>query len=990
MINQILNNRFRITDKLSEKGGFGITYIAQDLQTKIDCVVKELRFQQNNYEKIKELFEREAKFLQILGVNDQIPTFLDYFHENQQFYLVQEFIEGNPLTDELDQGNIFSENQVIQLLQNILEPLKFVHQKQIIHRDLKPDNLIRRKKDNKIVLIDFGAVKKIATQMGFHPATQIFTLGYASEEQMRGNPQYSSDIYSLGMIAIHALTGIPPVINNLDNSLNLKYIWHNQFKTKINPQFATILDRMIQDNWQNRYQNATEVLQELQIFISLNQSNNQSNNQFNNQSNNNQTVECPACLAENPPNSTYCLTCGYTFPSTSPSPISSTHHLQSNTFLKQGTYKIEKTLGEGGFGITYQGIYTPNNAVVAIKELFPEKSARQGNSIMWANSISPQEKQQQIYKFKLEASNQQKCNHPNIPKVYDWFDENNTVYIVMEFITGKSLFQILQTEGVLSEAQVKKYFIQVAEALQIIHDNNFLHRDIKPDNIIINHQDQAVLIDFGAAKEFIAGQTRLMTQILTKGYAPLEQYSEKSKRFPATDIYALCASMYELLTGELPAEATDRMQGLLQGSDTLISPRQINPKISFLMEKVILIGMKINVSERLQSAEKLIEILRKGIIIDPVHEKAREFVKNKQLMEAIQAYESCIINDPNNSEIAIELALVQVHLNQNKAEIDAEKAIALNPQDGRGYGVLGLVKCRQEKWQEAVTFLEKAVSLSPQELWIKSNFAWALGKIQNWQKAENIIDQVLQIDNNCAFALGVKSWIAVNQKQWQIAVGSATKTILFCQQNPSNDHQEIQKWVYPHLVFAFDQAPKLNQNTQNIEHKRLEEFIKYFPQESFAWGFKAWKQAKEGLYNEAITSFNQIINQSNIEDWILINYGIIQEYLNHISEAISLYEKVNQNALSLFRLGTLSGRLGQWQNAKKYLEQSIKLQPNYAQAYHNLGWVLLHIKTPDGTIEYHQDLLTNYRQAVDFYSQQNQMNFVQKIKQNFQSAGLTI
>ncbi|GEM_PF-450223 len=967
MINQLLKSRYQIINKLSEKGGFGITYIAQDLQTKIDCVVKELRFQYNDHDKAKELFEREAKSLQILGIHDQIPTFIDYFHENQQFYLVQEFIDGFPLTDELDQGNIFNENQVIQLLQNILEPLTFVHQKQIIHRDLKPDNLIRRKKDNKIVLIDFGAVKKIATQMGFHPATQIYTKGYAPSEQYIGNPQYSSDIYALGVIAIQALTGVPKIDSIIDENTN-QIIWKNQ--VKISQELANILDKMIQDNWQNRYQNANEVLQVLKPLISP-------------------PVECPACLAENPPNSAYCLICGYTLSIPNPSPIS-THHLKPNTLLKQGTYKIEKTLGEGGFGITYQGIYTPNNAVIAIKELFPEKSARQGNSIMWANSISPQEKQQQIYKFKLEASNQQKCNHPNIPKVYDWFDENNTVYIVMEFITGKSLFQILQTEGILAEERVKKYSIQVTEALIIIHKNNFLHRDIKPDNIIINHQDQAVLIDFGAAKEFIAGQTRLMTQILTKGYAPLEQYSEKSKRFPATDIYALCASMYELLTGELPAEATDRMQGLLQGSDTLIPPRQINPKISPFMEKVILIGMKINVSERWQTAKKLNQTLRDRRIIDPAHEKAREYVKNNQLVEAIQAYESCIINDPNNGEIALELALVQIHLNHNKAEIYAEKAIDLNPQDGRGYGVLGLVKCRQEKWQEAVTFLEKAVSLSPQEVWINANFAWALGKINNWQKAETIIDKTLQIDQNCTFALGVKSWIAVNQKQWQIAVGSATKTILLCQQNPLNDHQEIQKWVYPHLVFAFDQSPKINQNTQNIEQKRLEEFIKYFPQEPFAWGFKAWKQAKEGLYNEAVTCFNQIINQPNIDDWILINYGIIQEYLNNIQGAISLYEKVNQNAFSLFRLGTLSGRLGQWQNAKNYLEKAIKLQPNYAEACHNLGWVLLNIKTSDGTIEYHQDLWTNYRQAVDFYSQKNQINFVQNIKQSFQSAGLTI
>lgn len=276
--------------------------------------------------------------------------------------------------------------------------------------------------------------------------------------------------------------------------------------------------------------------------------------------------------------------------------------LAQGQLLKNGQYQIQSLLGQGGFGITYKGIYVANGAKVAIKELWPQ-GAREGTQVTWPPSVSPQEKVQQIHSFLVEAANQYQCQHSNIAKVYDYFEENNTAYIVLEFVAGKSLLKILEEEKVLDEPRIKKYFLQIADALRVIHNNNFMHRDIKPDNILIDHNDNAMLIDFGAAREFIAGQTKKLTIILTPGYAPLEQYSTKSKRFPATDIYAFCASMYELLTGQLPIEASQRIQ---VSPDPLIPLRQVNPQISESIEQIILKGMKIKIQERFQSAEDLI------------------------------------------------------------------------------------------------------------------------------------------------------------------------------------------------------------------------------------------------------------------------------------------------------------------------------------------------------------------------------------------------
>lgn len=709
------------------------------------------------------------------------------------------------------------------------------------------------------------------------------------------------------------------------------------------------------------------------------------------------TIQCPACLENNPIGTNNCQICGYPLEifyldndkkndqNTNNTINFSPHHLKSNTLLLNGRYQIKETLGEGGFGITYKGIYLKNNVIVAIKELWPEKSARVDNNVIWSFNIFPQEKQLQIRKFKLEADNQKKCIHPNIPKIYDCFEENNTIYIVMEFIEGKSLLKIIENEGILSESRVKKYFIQVAEALKVIHQNNFLHRDIKPENIIINPQDQAILIDFGATKEFIDGITSTMSTVLTRGYAPYEQYSTKSKRFTATDFYALCASMYELLTGKLPQDAAERVDSILHngGKDSLISPRQIRPEISPLMENIILTGMRIKVEERFQNAEELIKALQ-GNFLSPLHKKAQDFMAQNDLIEAIKAYENCLQNEPNNSQAMVELALVQIHVNPSQAEITANKAIKLNSHDGRIYGILGLMSCRQGNWQKAVSDLQKAYQLAPQQGWIKSNLAWGLGKMGKWQEAEMVINEALSLDNDCTFSLGVKAWILMQQKQWKQAIPPATQAIFKSKQLNSRNSKELQGWVYPILIFALKHAI-ITKDAQDVERK-IDDFCQQIPDNGYSWGLKGWQLAKDGKLNEAINYFQKATSFSSFPSWVLINQGITQEKLNQPKNAINTYtqyqQKFNDNYLVYFRLGTLSANQKQWLNAQAYLEKVIKLNPNYAPSYHNLAWVLLNIRTVDGDIENSRKVIANYRQAISLYSAKNSLYAIQ-LKKKF-------
>ncbi|MEH1863876.1 MAG: serine/threonine protein kinase [Nostoc sp.] len=266
MIGKLLDHRYQVIRVLA-MGGFGQTYIAQDTRRPGNpiCVVKHLKpgTDPRVFDTAKRLFNSEAETLEKLGNHDQIPRLLAYFDENQEFYLVQEYIEGHTLAEELTPGKRWSESQVIQLLQEVLEILEFVHSQGVIHRDIKPDNIIRRASDNKLVLVDFGAVKQLRTQMvivgGQASATVVIgTPGYMPTEQGQGKPRPNSDIYSLGIIAIQALTGLLPTALQEDPETG-EIIW--QQSINVNYRLAAVLTKMVRYHFKDRYQNATEALQ---------------------------------------------------------------------------------------------------------------------------------------------------------------------------------------------------------------------------------------------------------------------------------------------------------------------------------------------------------------------------------------------------------------------------------------------------------------------------------------------------------------------------------------------------------------------------------------------------------------------------------------------------------------------------------------------------------------------------------------------------------
>ena len=259
-----LGGRYKIIGELGA-GGFGQTFMAEDLHLPghPQCVVKQLKPQVSDASSLqtaRRLFDIEAQVLYKLGNHDQIPRLLAHFEDNQEFYLAQELIEGEPLTHEL-RGQPWPEVRVIALLQDLLHVLAFVHQQQVSHRDIKPSNLIRRRRDGRIVLIDFGAVKQVSTQVvnrqsGQTKTISIGTQGYTPKEQLGGNPRFSSDIYATGIVGIHALTGIHPRRLH-ENTETGEIEWH-QHITQVSPELVAILDCMVRYDFRMRYPTAKE------------------------------------------------------------------------------------------------------------------------------------------------------------------------------------------------------------------------------------------------------------------------------------------------------------------------------------------------------------------------------------------------------------------------------------------------------------------------------------------------------------------------------------------------------------------------------------------------------------------------------------------------------------------------------------------------------------------------------------------------------------
>lgn len=266
----LLRRRYRIQQQLG-RGGFGKTYLAVDedrLQAK--CVIKQFSPQlkgTDSMEKAVRLFEQEAVRLNELGEHPQIPALLAYFEQDKRLYLVQQFVEGKTLVQELAEQGAFSEQKIREVLAGILPTLQFVHAHNVIHRDITPANIIRRDSDGKLVLIDFGVAKLLTENTFGLPGTKIGTEGYAPIEQLRNGKAYpASDLYSLGATCLYLLTRTKP--EELYDPLRGRWQWRERLAehgVSVSDGVGQVLDVLVRDLVAERFPSADEAIQALQV-----------------------------------------------------------------------------------------------------------------------------------------------------------------------------------------------------------------------------------------------------------------------------------------------------------------------------------------------------------------------------------------------------------------------------------------------------------------------------------------------------------------------------------------------------------------------------------------------------------------------------------------------------------------------------------------------------------------------------------------------------
>lgn len=264
----------------------------------------------------------------------------------------------------------------------------------------------------------------------------------------------------------------------------------------------------------------------------------------------------------------------------------------TGTILQSGKYTIIQEIGRGGFGITFKATHHYLGQEVVMKTI---------NERLRQHPDFPKFERQ----FQDEARRLAACVHPNIVRVSDFFEENGLPYMVMEYIPGETLGQAFVSPGIpLSEATAIHYIRQIGAALQVVHNNSLLHRDIKPDNIILRQGTQEViLIDFGIAREFNSGVKQTHTGLVSEGYAPIEQYLSQATRTPATDVYGLAATLYALLTGQVPIPA------LLRDRQPMPSPRELQPYLSAAINQAVMRGMAVESRFRPATVAEWLQLL---------------------------------------------------------------------------------------------------------------------------------------------------------------------------------------------------------------------------------------------------------------------------------------------------------------------------------------------------------------------------------------------
>ena len=577
--------------------------------------------------------------------------------------------------------------------------------------------------------------------------------------------------------------------------------------------------------------------------------------------------------------------------------------------LQDGKYSIEKKLDEGGFGITY--LVKRGDGKKFVVKILNDDVQKGADFTRYQQN------------FVNEALRLAKCHHPHIVSVEELIQEGELWGMVMEYIEGETLASLVEREGILPESQALRYIRQIGEALAVVHQNGLLHRDVKPQNIMLRSRiDEAVLIDFGLAREFEQDKTQAHTQFLSHYFAPIEQYNKRAKRGAYTDVYALAGTLYFLMTAEYPVPIPNRVTGT-----DLDLPSEYNLDIEDWLENAILKGLEIQPDDRPQSIQEWLDLL----VIDPELARYKECLNLAKKLEENSKYEE-----------ALKLYDEAIQINSDSYVIWYRRGIALWILDEN---------------EEAVKSFDHAIKINSDSCVVWQFRGCALRDVGQDEEAVESYDQALRIDSNqyqIWFDRGITLWKLGQEEE---AINSYSKALEI---NPDKDEIRLKRglalWLLDRNEVAIsdlDQVLKIDSQNHRAWHYRgramsdMKEYEQAIESYDKALGidanyYKAWHHRGVALEElnkreEAIFSYKKAVSLSPnySESWSKLGGALWM--LDNNEEAVAAYDcalEINPNDYeSWFYRGKALTDLGRDEDAISSYTQSLQIQPNYVLAW---------------------------------------------------------
>lgn len=977
--------------KTFKKGAFGKTYLAEyhpDLAAEPDrsqgegavstksswlegdrCILKILQTSSNHayiLDEAQKRFNTEVKKLEKLGHHPQIPSILDFFIENNQLYVVEEFIEGQDLSQEICEGKSWPESQVIALLYNVLEVLAVIHEQGTIHRNIKPSNLIRRFSDYQIVPIDFGSLKEIETLVlsfgGNITTSMIGTPGYMPIEQLGGKVYPNSDIYALGITAIQALTGMHPTKLERDIKTG-ELLW--QHLVQCRQELIDILTLMVHPDWEQRYQSATDVLRDLQGFHEIGE-----------------TIE--------------------------------------------NRYKIINFLGESSFGKTYLTLDRERgNSPCVLKKIEPHKVDRVSGA-----EHSPFPFWEARILFDTEAQNLQRLGtHDQIPRLLDDFPGETGFYLVHEFVQGKSLAEEMN-ERRWKESEAIALLQDVLNTLTFVHQQNVIHSNIHPANLIRRSSDgQLVLLDFGSVKQISTmalddqGQLINTGSVGTVGYMPKEQQAGNLR--PNSDIYALGMVAIQALTGVHPSQlepdpqtgevswrhltqVSDRLaeiinkmahayfreryqsaaevlkdlallSGALSGtqsfaenlaiassSEPTVVPSVTKPQPSKVTEGVIenpADGDRPKSNSEATPPETLPEnsfIINFAKVTLPFSEKiwlqVLSVTGGVLLLIALIGGTVLWTNAQKHrrllekADAVIQQASAQLDLRQAlEAEELCNQALAIKEDYSNAWKCRGDALFLLQRYPAALVAYQKATELEPKNAKFWNNQGEVYSQLNNYNEALAVHDQALKLDPRNAQAKKGRAIALIGLKKYPEALAELQEGVSFAPEEPT-------LWEYQGLVQERLEKPQESVLAYEEAVAVYDRQLESKPNDLILWIERGRILSKLRRYDDALASYERSL-KINPKFYLAWNAKATTFYeMEKFELALDAYNKTVELNPNFYigwhnRASLLSAGLERYADAVKSYDQALKLNPSFYHAWRDRGIALAEIKQYEAAIK---------------------------------------